>query len=154
MRRLRGLVPKVNNRTGLRTAPWPAELPNFVAPLPNPTLTFDAKAGTLGDLDPQQFHCLNSSVVLFAPHLLWPGLVEIKCPLCESKAMAHGWSTSIRRITGLFGVWYLNGARYKCTNCRGGLGGPGGERASSSDCTAPPPTPPPRPRPARPRTRP
>ena len=121
VRQFRSLVPRVNNKTGQRIGAWPAGL-GIVMPLPNPTLAFDAKAGTLSDLDPQQFQCLGSFVVLFAPHLFWPGLVEIKCPLCGSKAIAHGWSTSIRRITGLFGVWYLNGTRYKCTDCTGGLG--------------------------------
>jgi hypothetical protein len=126
IKRLRAKVPRANNRTGLRTDPWPTdELPHFVAPLPNPTLAFDAKTGTLTDLDPQQFQTLNSSVVLFAPHLFWPGLVEVRCPLCRSKATAHGWSTSIRKITGLFGVWYLNGARYKCIGCSGELRVPG-----------------------------
>ncbi len=49
-------------------------------------------------------------MVLWALHRFWPGLVEVKCPLCLRKAMAHGWSTSIRKITGVNGVCYVNGA--------------------------------------------
>ena len=115
---MRSLVPALNSKTGKRKQPWPAALPSFIMPLRNPTLTCDA--GTLPNaLQPQQFHLMNCFVVLFAPHLFWPGLVEVKCPLCGVKAAAHGWSTSIRKVAGVLGVWYINGARYKCSGCKG-----------------------------------
>lgn len=117
---VKSALPKLNSRSGWLLDPWPIEkVPNFVLPLPNPTLKFDPKAQTLKDFSPEEFLAMHSWMVLFAPHLFWPKLVEVKCPLCQEKATSNGWSTSIRKITGLFGVWYLNGARYICKDCKG-----------------------------------
>lgn len=121
VKEMRALIPGINPKAGgKRKADWPAGLPDFIMPLRNPTLT--RGAGTPPSaLQPELFHLLHGSVVLFAPHLFWPGLVEVKCPLCGDKATAHGWSTRIRKVAGVLGVWYINGARYICRDCKGAL---------------------------------
>ncbi len=124
---MRRLVPAVNRRTGARQGPWPLELPHFIMPLHNPTLAFDAAVNELGDLSPEEFMGMNSWLVLFAPHLFWPGLVRLKCPLCLRPATPHGWSTSLRRITGVHGTYYVNGTRYICMGCPGEYTQPGGQ---------------------------
>lgn len=122
IRQMRTLVPPINRRTGARQGAWPAaQLPNFILPMPNPTLAFNVADNSLGDISPEDFLGMHSWVVLFAPHLFWPGLVQVSCPLCARRATPHGWSTSVRRVAGLYGVWYVNGARYICNDCPGEL---------------------------------
>jgi hypothetical protein len=133
---MRGLVPKISTRSGERARPWPAALPSFVMPLANPTLLFDVSKHGVHNMSPEAFMGMHSWLVLFAPHLFWPGLVHPCCPLCSRRATPHGWSTSIRRVTGLFGVWYVNGTRYLCKDCPGGC--PARGRGGFPSCGASP----------------
>lgn len=62
---------------------------------------------------------LHSCVVVWAPHILWPRLCTIKCPLCGEAAQSNGWSNNVRRVVGLNSTVWLYSARYKCECCEG-----------------------------------
>lgn len=112
-------LPKLNNRTSSRPAINQQQHPDFIYPLPNPTLVHDKPLG-IKSLDPECFELLGSKLVLFGPDIYWFGLVLVRCPLCNEPAAPHGWCKQIRRVFALHNTYFLAGRRFKCVDCKGG----------------------------------
>lgn len=110
--------------TGLKRLQQPLSQdthPNFIYPIPNPTIHFDPLRKEITSLSVEAFHAMQSNLVLWAPAIFWPTLAVVKCPLCSQPASPLGWSTSMRRICGLHTNWYVVGQRHICRNCSGEL---------------------------------
>ena len=112
--------PKRNNKTGrLKDKLDPNQHPNFLYPMPNPTIH---ASGGVAQLDPLDFQGLGSFLVVFAPDMYWDQLVTVRCPLCEQKASPHGWCPQLRRVCGLQHTYFVIGRRYRCDGCTGERG--------------------------------
>lgn len=116
-------LPKLNNQTGQRkqctNQEQQQQLADFIYPFPNPTIVRSSDAVNISKLDPEEFELMGSKVVLLGPDVFWPGLVQIRCPLCSEVAAPNGWSDSYRRVKGLYNTYFLAGRRYKCVGCKG-----------------------------------
>jgi hypothetical protein len=114
-------LPKLNNRTGerMQCSNQEQQLSDFIYLYPNPTIVRRSDAVNISNLDPEEFELLGSKVVLLGPDIFWPGLMQIRCPLCSEVAAPHGWSDTYRRVKGLYSTYFLAGRRYKCVGCKG-----------------------------------
>lgn len=116
--RLLKLLPKLNNRTGKRPVLNKEQHPDFIYPVPNPTIVYgDSSSIDIRKLDPEAFDLIGSKIILFGPDIYWNGLVQVCCPLCKQPAASHGWCKTLRRVKTLHHTYYLVGRRYKCVNC-------------------------------------
>lgn len=110
-------LPKRNNRTGKLGDLDRNQHPDFIYPLPNPTIH---GLGAVSRLDPTKFQGLGSYVVVFAPDIYWDRHVTVCCPLCNQPAKPHGWCNNVRRVVGIQHTYYVVGRRYRCQDCAGG----------------------------------
>lgn len=108
-------LPKRNNRTGKFQTDLDSRLhPDFIYPLPNPTIH---GLGAVGQLKSIKFQALGSFLVVFAPDIFWR--VKVSCPLCKEAAKPHGWCPSMRRVHGVQHTYFVASRRYRCDNCEG-----------------------------------
>lgn len=114
-------LPKINNKTSVRRKLDLVQHPDFIYPLPNPTLVHGTAEIDIGKLDPNAFLLLGSQVVLWGPDIFWGKLVQVLCPLCKEPASPHGWCKEVRRVYGLHCTYFVAGRRYKCVGCKGGF---------------------------------
>lgn len=115
VKRIIGSLPKRNNRSGhFKSALNPQEHPNFIYPLPNPTIH---SSNAVGKLDPLQFQAMGAQLVVLAPDIYWDKLVTVRCPLCKEPANPHGWCPQLRRVCGLHHTYFVLGRRYSCRDC-------------------------------------
>lgn len=114
-------LPTINKKTRkLYQQLDPQQHPNFIYPLPNPTIAaFDPLKLRCQELKPEKFYAIHSSLVVFAPSVYWNGQFQVCCPCCKRPAQMHCWSDDVRRVCGLLGTYYLIGARYRCVGCPG-----------------------------------
>jgi len=100
-------LPKRNNRTGKLGDLDRNQHPDFIYPLPNPTIH---GLGAVSRLDPTKFQGLGSYVVVFAPDIYWDRHVTVCClptvqPTCQTSWLVQQCAAGGRHSAHLLCGW-------------------------------------------------
>lgn len=88
-------------------------VPDFVVPVPNPTLHGGASSV-------EQFAAAGSTIIFWAPHLLWAAHVgRPRCVKCRRQCGFDGWRTHLHPVSGDDATHYIKHYGFCCKKCPG-----------------------------------
>lgn len=96
--------------------------PSAVEPFPDPCLAWNRSItadSTATLLDPELFALSHATIYYCAPHRFFG--IKPKCPCCkeDTDVTPNGWSSKVRRVAALTGLYLVKGHKYKCKDCPG-----------------------------------